>query len=118
VEIAAAAVELIHAYSLVHDDLPCMDDDQLRRGKPTCHVEFDEATALLAGDALQTQAFQLLAQYDLADAPATQLEMLKTLALATGSRGMRVDRQSTWRASARRYRCRNWNSCTSTKPAR
>jgi len=88
VEIAAAAVEMIHAYSLVHDDLPCMDDDQLRRGKPTCHVEFDEATALLAGDALQTQAFQLLAQHDLADTPATPLEMVKTLALASGSRGM------------------------------
>jgi farnesyl diphosphate synthase len=88
VEIAAAAVEMIHAYSLVHDDLPCMDDDQLRRGKPTCHVEFDEATALLVGDALQTQAFQLLAQHELADTPATQLEMLKTLALASGSRGM------------------------------
>ena len=88
VEIAAAAVELIHAYSLVHDDLPCMDDDQLRRGKPTCHVAFDEPTALLAGDALQTLAFQLLAQYELADTPAVQLEMVKTLALATGSRGM------------------------------
>ena len=88
VEIAAAAVELIHAYSLVHDDLPCMDDDLLRRGKPTCHVEFDEATALLAGDALQTLAFQLLTQNNLADAPGTQLEMVKILALASGSRGM------------------------------
>ncbi len=57
VAIAGAAVELIHAYSLVHDDLPCMDDDVLRRGKPTCHVEFDEATALLVGDALQSLAF-------------------------------------------------------------
>jgi len=88
VETAAAAVELIHAYSLVHDDLPCMDDDDLRRGKPTCHVEFDEATALLVGDALQTLAFQLLAHHELADTPATQLEMVKTLALASGSRGM------------------------------
>jgi farnesyl diphosphate synthase len=88
VEIAAAAVELIHAYSLVHDDLPCMDDDTLRRGKPTCHVEFDEATALLAGDALQTLAFQLLAHHELADTPAMQLEMVKTLAQASGSRGM------------------------------
>ena len=61
-DIAAAAVEMIHAYSLIHDDLPCMDDDVLRRGKPTCHVEFDEATALLAGDALQSLAFQLLAR--------------------------------------------------------
>jgi farnesyl diphosphate synthase len=88
VEIAAAAVEMIHAYSLVHDDLPCMDDDELRRGKPTCHVEFDEATALLVGDALQTQAFQLLAHSELADAAATQLEMVKLLATASGSRGM------------------------------
>lgn len=60
----AAAVEFIHAYSLVHDDLPCMDDDVLRRGKPTCHVAFDEATALLAGDALQTLAFDVLTRED------------------------------------------------------
>ena len=59
-EVVASAIEMIHAYSLIHDDLPCMDDDVLRRGKPTCHVEFDEATALLAGDALQSLAFQLL----------------------------------------------------------
>jgi len=87
-EIAAAAVELIHAYSLVHDDLPCMDDDVLRRGKPTAHVEFGEATALLAGDALQSLAFQLLAEHRLADDPRAQLEMVKTLAAAAGSRGM------------------------------
>lgn len=86
--IAGAAVELIHAYSLVHDDLPCMDDDVLRRGKPTCHVEYDEATALLVGDALQSLAFQLLAEYRLADDPAVQLEMVKLLAAASGSRGM------------------------------
>jgi farnesyl diphosphate synthase len=88
VVIAGAAVELIHAYSLVHDDLPCMDDDVLRRGKPACHVEFDEATALLAGDALQSLAFQLLGDYRLADDMKTQLEMVKVLAAATGSRGM------------------------------
>src|SRR5919204_876857 len=64
-EVAASAVELIHAYSLVHDDLPCMDDDVLRRGKPTVHVEYDEATALLVGDALHTLAFQLLASSDI-----------------------------------------------------
>ena len=87
-EIAACAVELIHAYSLVHDDLPCMDDDVLRRGKPTVHVEFDEATALLVGDALQSLAFQLLADQRLADDARSQLEMVKTLAVATGSRGM------------------------------
>lgn len=86
--IAGAAVELVHAYSLVHDDMPCMDDDVLRRGKPTCHVQYDEATALLVGDALQTLAFQLLAEHRLADDAARQLEMLKLLASASGSRGM------------------------------
>ncbi len=88
VAVAAAAVEMIHAYSLVHDDMPCMDDDVLRRGKPTVHVEFDQATALLVGDALQALAFQLLAEHRLADSDAAQLEMVKTLALAAGSRGM------------------------------
>ena len=86
--IPAAAVEMIHAYSLIHDDLPCMDDDVLRRGKPTCHVEFDEATALLAGDALQSLAFQLLAEYKLAANPETQLRMIQLFATACGSRGM------------------------------
>jgi farnesyl diphosphate synthase len=85
---AGAAVELIHAYSLVHDDLPCMDDDVLRRGKPTCHVQFDEPTALLVGDALQSLAFQLLAEHRLAHEPSRQLEMVKLLAIAAGSRGM------------------------------
>jgi farnesyl diphosphate synthase len=98
-EVAAAAVELIHAYSLVHDDLPCMDDDVLRRGKPTVHVEYDEATALLVGDALQTLAFQLLAEHRIADDPAAQLEMVKLLAIAAGSRGMaggqQIDLEST-----------------------
>jgi farnesyl diphosphate synthase len=88
VTVAAAAVELIHAYSLVHDDLPCMDDDVLRRGKPTCHIEYGEAIALLAGDSLQSLAFQLLAEYSLADAPQMQLEMIQRLAQAAGSRGM------------------------------
>ena len=98
--IAAAAVELIHAYSLVHDDMPCMDDDVLRRGKPTVHVEYDEATALLVGDALQTLAFQLLAEQG-GDA-ARQLEMVRTLASASGSRGMAggqaIDLESTGKA--------------------
>ncbi|MDE2117995.1 MAG: polyprenyl synthetase family protein [Betaproteobacteria bacterium] len=88
VDIAAAAVELIHAYSLVHDDMPCMDNDVLRRGKPTCHVEYDEATALLVGDSLQSLAFQLLADQQLSDNPVRQLEMVKLLAVASGSRGM------------------------------
>jgi len=86
--IAAAAVELIHAYSLVHDDMPCMDDDVLRRGKPTCHVQYDEATALLVGDSLQTMAFQLLAEHRLNDEAYRQLDMVKLLAVASGSRGM------------------------------
>ena len=88
VEVVAAAIEMIHAYSLVHDDLPCMDVDVLRRGRPTCHVEFDEATALLVGDALQPLAFQILAEHRIADSPGVQLEMLKILAIASGSRGM------------------------------
>jgi farnesyl diphosphate synthase len=86
-DVVACAVELIHAYSLVHDDLPCMDDDVLRRGRPTCHVEYDEATALLVGDSLQTLAFELLADADFG-APARQLEMIALLAHASGSRGM------------------------------
>jgi farnesyl diphosphate synthase len=82
----AAAVELIHAYSLVHDDLPAMDDDALRRGQPTVHVAFDEATAILAGDALQTLAFEALA--DAPCPPAARVEMLRTLARASGAAGM------------------------------
>jgi len=85
----ACAVELIHAYSLVHDDLPAMDDDDLRRGKPTCHKAFDEATAILAGDALQALAFQVLAHGQTPGIPAEQrLQMLDSLAIASGSRGM------------------------------
>ncbi len=84
----SCAVELIHAYSLVHDDMPCMDDDVLRRGKPTVHVEYDEATALLVGDALQTLAFQVLSDVPLCNAPADQLAMIGLLATASGSRGM------------------------------
>ena len=87
-QVVASAIEMIHAYSLIHDDLPCMDDDVLRRGKPTCHVEFDEATALLAGDALQSLAFQLLAENRLTDDASTQLRMIQLFAAATGSRGM------------------------------
>ena len=87
-EIVGVAVELMHAYSLVHDDLPCMDDDELRRGKPTVHVEYDEATALLVGDALQALAFQVISDHKLADDPCAQLEMVRTLAAAAGSRGM------------------------------
>ena len=83
---AAVAIECIHAYSLVHDDLPCMDDDDLRRGRPTVHKTYDEATALLVGDALQTRAFELLAHAN-CDAQV-RLKMIAILAAASGSRGM------------------------------
>jgi len=86
---AACAVELIHAYSLVHDDLPAMDDDDLRRGRPTCHKAFDEATAILTGDALQTLAFRVLSSDTSAPLSADQrLAMIGELARASGSRGM------------------------------
>ena len=86
-EQAAAAVECSHVYSLVHDDMPAMDNDTLRRGKPTCHVRYGEATALLTGDALQTLAFELLSQTN--GLPADrQLHMIRTLAAASGSLGM------------------------------
>ena len=86
---AAAAVELIHAYSLIHDDLPAMDDDALRRGRPTCHIAFDEATAILAGDALQALAFELLAGDPLhAASPGASVTMLHRLGQACGAQGM------------------------------
>jgi farnesyl diphosphate synthase len=84
----ACAIELLHAYSLVHDDLPAMDDDDLRRGKPTVHKAFDEATAILAGDALQTQAFQVLADEDTHSDSAVRIELVRCLARAAGARGM------------------------------
>ncbi|MFM7760225.1 MAG: polyprenyl synthetase family protein [Burkholderiaceae bacterium] len=86
IERAAAAVEMIHAYSLVHDDMPCMDDDDLRRGKPTVHRQYDEATALLVGDALQSQAFDVLSGGALE--PARKVAMLSQLARAAGAAGM------------------------------
>ncbi|HWK54744.1 MAG TPA: farnesyl diphosphate synthase [Hyphomicrobiales bacterium] len=88
-DVPAAAVELIHAYSLVHDDLPAMDDDRLRRGRPTCHIAFGEAQAILAGDALQALAFELLAASpELAVGHATRLRMMQVLAQAAGATGM------------------------------
>lgn len=97
---AAAAIELIHAYSLIHDDLPAMDNDDLRRGQPTCHIAFDEATAILAGDALQTLAFELLSESPLGGLNAgRQLSMVNALARASGSAGMcagqAIDLQAT-----------------------
>ena len=98
---SAAAVELIHAFSLVHDDMPCMDDDDLRRGKPSCHKQYDDATALLVGDALQSQAFECLASTTASQA----LKQVQILAKATGSRGMcggqSIDLQSTGKLLSR-----------------
>ncbi len=84
---AAAAIESIHAYSLIHDDLPAMDNDELRRGQPTCHIAFDEATAILAGDALQTFAFEILTQAPSLSAEQ-KLQLMKVLAQASGVQGM------------------------------
>ncbi len=85
---AGAAVEALHAYSLVHDDLPCMDDDDLRRGQPTVHKKWDEATAVLVGDALQTLAFELLCRPECSDDVTIQLALIKSLARASGAQGM------------------------------
>ncbi len=87
-DLPAVAIELIHAYSLIHDDLPSMDDDALRRGKPTTHIAFDEATAILAGDALQTMAFQLLSKPMQGICAENQLKILNILATASGADGM------------------------------
>jgi farnesyl diphosphate synthase/geranylgeranyl diphosphate synthase type II len=84
----ACAVEIIHAYSLVHDDLPAMDDDDLRRGRPTCHIVFGEAMAILAGDALQALAFEILAETPEGDDPVQRIAMLRTLGAACGAEGM------------------------------
>ena len=84
----AASVEMLHAYSLIHDDLPCMDDDDLRRGKPSTHKAFDEATAILAGDALQARAFEILAEPDTHSDPAARCDLVCALGLAAGARGM------------------------------
>lgn len=88
-DLAACAVELIHAYSLVHDDLPAMDDDDLRRGQPTCHIQFDEATAILAGDALQALAFDVIAHGVLSTTAESQrVQLMRLLSRASGSLGM------------------------------
>ena len=85
---AACALECVHAYSLIHDDLPCMDDDDMRRGRPTVHKEYDEATAVLAGDALQAVAFEILAHPDTHKDGGVRAELVSRLALASGARGM------------------------------
>ena len=85
---AGAAVEMLHAYSLIHDDLPAMDDDDMRRGKPSCHKAFDEATAILAGDALQARAFEVLAEADTHSNAEARVELVLALGHAVGARGM------------------------------
>ncbi|SCA57683.1 geranyltranstransferase [Candidatus Terasakiella magnetica] len=84
----AAALEMVHCYSLIHDDLPAMDDDDLRRGRATCHIEFDEATAILAGDALLTRAFEVLAEEETHSSPQVRCELISELAKASGMNGM------------------------------
>ena len=98
VDAAAAAVELIHAYSLVHDDLPSMDDDTMRRGRPTCHVAFGEATALLAGDALQSRAFEVLAGARLRDAAGACLLLARASGAAGMAAGQAIDLDATGQA--------------------
>ena len=104
-DLPACAVELIHAFSLVHDDLPAMDNDALRRGKPSCHVAFDEATAILTGDALQSLAFDLLARNNSRYSAQAQLQMIRILAQATGASGMAggqaIDLSATARTSTK-----------------
>ena len=84
----AASIEMMHAYSLVHDDLPAMDDDDLRRGKPSCHIAYDEATAILVGDALQARAFEVLAEHDTHSNPDARCDLVLALGAACGMRGM------------------------------
>ena len=108
---------MVHVYSLVHDDMPAMDNDSLRRGKPTCHVQYDEATALLVGDALQTQAFDVLSRPT--GLPAErQLAMLSTLAQASGSLGMAGGQAIDLANVGKAMNQPNWNRCTASKPAR
>jgi len=97
----AASVEMLHAYSLVHDDLPCMDDDDLRRGQPSTHRKFDEATAVLAGDALQTRAFELLAGLATHPDADARCALVLALAAASGAEGMVGGQMMIWRPRAR-----------------
>ena len=98
----AASVEMLHAYSLIHDDLPAMDDDDLRRGKPSCHRAFDEATAILAGDALQTMAFEILADPATSDDAQVRCELVLALARASGAAGMAGGQMADMQGEGRR----------------
>jgi len=110
--VAACAMEMIHTYSLIHDDLPAMDDDELRRGKPTCHVAFGEATAILAGDALLTMAFEILASvpFENGDQAAKWLQVIRIIAIAAGSRGMIQGQMLDIAAEGRRLSVRDLES--------
>lgn len=115
---AACAVELIHAYSLVHDDLPAMDDDDLRRGQPTTHKAFDEACAILAGDGLQSLAFSALLDPALSSVNAEiRLRMVTALAVAAARPVWSAARPSTSARSAKSSTSKPWNTCTATRPA-
>lgn len=114
---AACAVELIHAYSLVHDDMPCMDNDVLRRGKPTVHVQFGEARALLAGDALQALAFELLTPESAPSAPPSRQGCAACWRARRALRVWLADRPSTWPVSARCWTRTSCAGCTGSRPA-
>ena len=113
-------MELIHVYSLVHDDLPAMDDDDLRRGRPTCHRAFDEGTAVLVGDALQALAFTVLARRAAAGPASAQarLEMIQVLSRATGTRGMAGGQAIDLSAVGRSSRSRASRTCIGARPGR
>lgn len=100
-DIAACALELIHSYSLIHDDLPAMDDDDLRRGKPTCHIKFDEASAILAGDALQSLAFELMSSPAAGQSQVHNLQMIAILSRAIGRSGMVLGQSIDFHASGK-----------------
>lgn len=115
----AAAVECIHAYSLMHDDLPAMDDDDLRRGQPTCHIKFGEANAILAGDALQTLAFSILSDTPMPEVPdRDRLAMVSELAQASGVAGMCGGQALISRRKANRSIYRRWSEFTAIRPER
>jgi geranylgeranyl pyrophosphate synthase len=115
---AAAAIEMIHAYSLIHDDLPAMDNDDLRRGRATCHVKFGEATAILAGDALQTLAFQTVAEDELLSAEI-RVRLISEIARAAGTpSGMVAGQQLDLEAEGVKFQSKIWREFIKTKRAR
>ena len=115
---AGSAIEAIHVYSLIHDDLPCMDDDDLRRGKPTVHKAFDEATAVLAGDCFHALAFELLADEATHEDPFVRAELVLELAKASGIDGMGGGQAMDLAAEGESSTCRRSPGCSSSRPAR